>query len=262
MNTEETRSIVINFYSNDPTDTGYFGTRDTKETRYRSGVAFEAFLSENHFFDVAQTHGGRVLDIGCGTGSETSLLAKTYPSTKFLGIDINDNFIDAARDRYPDIHNLSFQTANWLDLRSYHWFAKYSSAISVQCLSFMEWYHKPLEAVCCQNIQQLAFSTLAWDGPFDSRCEHYIKDENNFSKTAFYNVYSIDNLNTYLESLGYACIDTRPFVIDIDLPKPREPQLQSYTIKLDSGERILISGWQTLPYQFFLYRRAANTRVP
>lgn len=41
--------------------------------------------------------GGRVADIGCGTGSSTLLMAKAFPKSQFFGFDYHDKSIEAAR---------------------------------------------------------------------------------------------------------------------------------------------------------------------
>ncbi|KAG2176477.1 hypothetical protein INT43_005717 [Umbelopsis isabellina] len=51
--------------------------------------------------------GIKVLDIGCGPGWWSIDMAKRYPNSQFVGLDISDNF---SRDKLPD--NLVFELAN------------------------------------------------------------------------------------------------------------------------------------------------------
>lgn len=53
----------------------------------------------------------RVLDIGCGDGKVTALIASKLTQGSVLGIDISQTMIDFARSTYPQTHypNLDFQ---------------------------------------------------------------------------------------------------------------------------------------------------------
>lgn len=43
-----------------------------------------------------------VLDIGCGTGTNSILLGKRYPNARIIGIDINPEFLDLAEHKIAD----------------------------------------------------------------------------------------------------------------------------------------------------------------
>jgi SAM-dependent methyltransferase len=55
--------------------------------------------------------GIRVADIGCGSGHSTNLLARTFPNSSFVGYDINDDALDAARAKAGkwDLSNVTYQ---------------------------------------------------------------------------------------------------------------------------------------------------------
>jgi ubiquinone/menaquinone biosynthesis C-methylase UbiE len=42
--------------------------------------------------------GARVADVGCGKGSSTILMAKSFPKSRFYGFDYHDKSIEAARE--------------------------------------------------------------------------------------------------------------------------------------------------------------------
>jgi len=50
---------------------------------------------------VAATQPRRVLDVGCGPGNSTELLAARYPQAEIIGIDSSPEMIAAARKRLP-----------------------------------------------------------------------------------------------------------------------------------------------------------------
>ena len=54
----------------------------------------------------------RVLDVGCGSGWATRLLAQYASNGRVTGIDISDEMIRVARDSSGTVPNIDFQTAS------------------------------------------------------------------------------------------------------------------------------------------------------
>lgn len=54
----------------------------------------------------------RVLDVGCGSGWATRLLADYTSSGRVTGIDISDEMVDLARESSPSYVNVDFETAS------------------------------------------------------------------------------------------------------------------------------------------------------
>lgn len=59
--------------------------------------------------------GGKVLDVGCGTGSLVKTLAAASPRLEIVGVDPVQPFVDYARAQFSD-PRVSFDRANALDL--------------------------------------------------------------------------------------------------------------------------------------------------
>ena len=52
---------------------------------------------------IADSNPANVIDIGCGPGNSTAILAKTFPNAKILGVDSSENMIAAAQKEYPEM---------------------------------------------------------------------------------------------------------------------------------------------------------------
>ncbi len=53
--------------------------------------------------------GGAVLDVGCGSGTALTELAKAFPNSQFHGIDPATNMIAEAKERYRELPNVRFE---------------------------------------------------------------------------------------------------------------------------------------------------------
>jgi 2-polyprenyl-3-methyl-5-hydroxy-6-metoxy-1,4-benzoquinol methylase len=53
--------------------------------------------------------GGKVMDVGCGSGTALTELAKAFPASEFVGVDPAANMIMEARERYADMDNVRFE---------------------------------------------------------------------------------------------------------------------------------------------------------
>jgi len=62
---------------------------------------------------VPRDTAARVVDLGCGPGNSTQVLAARYPHASILGIDSAADMIRAARERLPDIAFEHADIVNW-----------------------------------------------------------------------------------------------------------------------------------------------------
>lgn len=56
----------------------------------------------------------RVLDVGCGSGSMSRLIARSFPQAEVVGVDVREQYLDFARARAREegILNLTFQSGD------------------------------------------------------------------------------------------------------------------------------------------------------
>lgn len=55
----------------------------------------------------------RVVDIGCGPGNSTELLAERFPDAEILGLDSSSDMLEAARQRLPKAAFIEADIAQW-----------------------------------------------------------------------------------------------------------------------------------------------------
>ncbi len=72
------------------------------------------------FVDVAHVRdGGRLLDVGCGTGSLVKMVADLGRGSEIVGIDPSQPLIDYCRQRFPD-PRITFDCGNGMELPYRH----------------------------------------------------------------------------------------------------------------------------------------------
>jgi len=71
----------------------------------------------------------------------------------------------------------------------------------------------------------------------------------------YYNIYGLPGLCKGMLNEGYVCTKHQPFKIDVDLPRPNDPDVMgTYTIKTENG-RLQCSGPLILPWGFVMFER-------
>lgn len=58
---------------------------------------------------------GRVLDVGCGPGNSTKVLADRFPGARLLGVDQSPEMVEAARGQHPSLQFTCCDAAKDLD---------------------------------------------------------------------------------------------------------------------------------------------------
>ena len=79
---------------------------------------------------------GRVLDVGCGSGWATRLLARQATRGEVIGIDISDEMIRIARESTSDVPNVEFQVASAESLPFDE--ARFTHAFSMESLYYYD----------------------------------------------------------------------------------------------------------------------------
>ena len=65
-------------------------------------------------FSAKQLRGEFILDIACGCGYGTALMAKAHPDKQFIGVDVDPTAVKYAREHYQ-ANNLRYECGNGMD---------------------------------------------------------------------------------------------------------------------------------------------------
>lgn len=113
------------------------------------------------FADFARVRdGGRVLDVGCGTGSLVQAVADTAPRSQIVGIDLAQPFIDYCRSRFSN-PRVSFDCGSALDL-------PYPDGSFDASLSLLVFQHLPQPEKAAMEMRRVTrpggtVAACAWD---------------------------------------------------------------------------------------------------
>jgi trans-aconitate 2-methyltransferase len=61
----------------------------------------------------------RVIDLGCGPGNSTEILAERYPNAEIAGLDNSPDMVEAARNRMPGVRFEVADVASWQPAGTY-----------------------------------------------------------------------------------------------------------------------------------------------
>lgn len=91
----------------------FSGTERFFRAGYNSNL-IESWLPSLHDVPEKLKSGATVADVGCGHGASTTLMARTYPKSKFTGYDYHAPSIETARQRVrdADLSNAEFEQAD------------------------------------------------------------------------------------------------------------------------------------------------------
>ncbi|TCK22855.1 class I SAM-dependent methyltransferase [Pseudonocardia endophytica] len=90
----------------------FTGVMDELNRRPLDELLVDAWLPLVPGFAEALTSGIRVADVGCGTGHALALLAAAFPASTFVGYDLSEDALRAARAETAELDNVTFEVAD------------------------------------------------------------------------------------------------------------------------------------------------------
>lgn len=221
---------------------------------YRSTVSFEGFLRKH-----VNLGGVKVLDLACGGGANEYYFARKYCDSQWDGLDIDENLFTIFDEETDNIRNVRLMKGDWFNIES-SLVGQYDGVISLQALSWLPEWKGPMEQICKLNPRFIALSSLFYEGDIE-----YTVNIKNYERPdiekgtdhtkAFYNIYSIPRIKTFLADNRYRIFYAQPFEIDVDLPKPEKRDWGTYTIKTKEGRRLQLSAAMLMPWYFIYAER-------
>lgn len=218
----------------------------------RHGERVGSTVAFSHFIVPGMLNSKRVFDVGCGAGGPTEFMAKAFGETQFFGLDVSEELLATAKIQCPTVRNFYREDLTNISIK-YH---RIDGVVSLQTFSWMPDIETPLDQICTKiNPRWMAFSSLFYEG--DISCK-IVVDEPQRPRQSFYNIYSIPRTAVFLKERGYRLAEFEPFHIETDLPKPANMDLmKTYTIPVENGPRLQISGPLMLPWYFLAFEKIA-----
>lgn len=187
-------------------------------------------------------------------GANVFYLSNMFENSFFTGIDISEELVEYGNRQLKVKNNCRLYQGDWYRLDE-NWKNKFDGIISFQTLSWLPEYETPLEKLAVLNPKWIAISSLFYEGDIEYNIKlknYYRPKEDKKYDEAYYNIYSLVRVKEHLKNLGYAKFDFIPFEIDIDLPKPDNLDLGTYTVKTKKDKRIQISAALMMPWYFMI----------
>lgn len=192
-----------------------------------------------------------VLDACSGVGQMAYYLSKRSPESTFLGVDHGPFYIDEAKKLYKKEKNLSFETADIYNFFKTHK-KTFDISISHKTLTWQPYYTDMIKGLIATTRKHIFISSLFYDEDVDFQINirEYKKEGAKNGFNSQYNVYSFPRFKDFVMSLGAKNIVSENFEIGIDVPKPPEGQVGTYTVKTEDGKRLQISGAILMLWKF------------
>lgn len=225
------------------------------EEPYRSIVALLDFV-KNILTDSINTP-FKAIDVGCGGGANMYHLAKILNTTEWVGVDWANHFFNIGRPYMAQINvKCDFIKGDFYRLSEIFGSKSFDIAFSIQTLSWLPGYEDALLEILHVARKWVFVTSLFTEYWTDVISRVYPYDGAPWKKPPpyFYNIYSYDKFKDFCLAHGAAEFYCQDFVMDIDLPMPKNNTMGTFTRKLEGGERIQFSGPLYMPWKFIAIR--------
>lgn len=214
---------------------------------YRSTVKLSNFIKrfiepDNHY---------NAIDVGCGAGANIYHLSKALKNTSWVGLDWADYLFPLKIDDMNNI-NCNFLKGDFYKLDEIFDLKSFDLVFSIQTLSWLHNYEKAIEQLIKIANKYVFITSLFTDFFVDVFSEVIAYDSDDFKPEDpyFYNIYSYDRFEKYCLKLGVKEVIAQDFIMDIDIEKPKEHTMGTYTLKTAENYNLQFSGPLNLPWKF------------
>lgn len=183
--------------------------------------------------DSIRVKPSRILDLGCGTGSTTLLLKQAFPSAEVIGVDLSP-YMMAAADRKARQANLDI---HWQHAQAERTpFEAASFDLVTASLLFHELPPTVSQAVLreCFRLLKVGGEVIILDGAQKTlRQTEWLTQ---IFEEPYIQAYANGNLDAWMESAGFAAVQTEEFWWIHQLTRGVKPLLDSTTEQVESIE--------------------------
>lgn len=183
----------------------------------------------------------KILEAGAGYGRLIHFLNEFDPQQNYIGIDYVKELVDQGKRIFAKNKNISFKTANLLNLSS-KYDKLYDITIIYKTLSWLPYYEEMLKKLVKLTRHKIYLTGLFCDGDIDFITKIYREASLN-RDFSYLNTYSYPKFKIYCQKIGVKKIQSKDLQLDIDLPKAKNPnKLQTYTMRSKENKKLEITG--------------------
>jgi ubiquinone/menaquinone biosynthesis C-methylase UbiE len=186
-----------------------------------------------------------MLDVGCGAGANIFWLRKSFPEWEFIGIDIDNDAINMAREINKEDKKTRFET---MDFFKTPFPAKsFDYVFAIQFLPSVNFdFHLFLKEAFKLAKEGVFITALFSDGWIEQHSVAYDLKE---KWRGIYKIYSLERFKNAINDLAEVNeLELEKFEIDAELPRPDRPMFGTYTEKTEDKRILQISGYMLMPW--------------
>lgn len=220
---------------------------------YESTRAFYDFLFDEGVL-AAETD-AHVVDLCSGSGANLFWLKQRCPQLRLTGLEIDPDLVAFGNHAFAE---RGVTDAQLLESDVYAIdgtaFPKADGVIALQTISWLPDEVGFVKAAAQLNADWIALTGLMIEGSHSFRTMISNHDDPAHGDNA-YNTFALSYVQALLTDAGYGAVVSQPFEIGIDLAKPADGGLGTYTETTADGRRLQVSGALMMNWRFLLARR-------
>jgi hypothetical protein len=195
---------------------------------------------------------GTALDAASGAGANMLHLSETFPAARWTGVELTDEPLRVGREYLGD-ERFELLQGDIYDLPAAVGNRRFDVSFSIQTLSWLDDYEKPIEQMMAVTDGWIVASSLFSESYYDAfvrvanRGDDDEPDHN-------YNVYSLPRLESFVRGLGAREFVAERFEIDVDLEPPTDGGMGTWTERTADGRRLQFSGPLHMPWWYVAVR--------
>lgn len=149
----------------------------------------------------------KVIDLGSGDGANIFYMAKRFPNSTFIGVDIDPYLVMIGNKLFQDkgVDNCRLDVGDICSLDK-KYVSQFDGIVSFRTLSWLPEYKKPIIAMSKLNAKWIALSSLFYDGPISWTVKVQDYDDATLKPEhgSYCNIYSLPVVSKLLSETGYS----------------------------------------------------------